>query len=186
MTTSNTSYDANSGCYSITSDIKEQLSYLDPNGMYIVCKCCEMFGRVVDKNMSNFHNEYGKIKLRRPYIVIGRWKDHLTIRSHVASKEKYQQMMDDKKEPDPKKRKNPIPSAIASPTITNFFVAKKKKSKNTDNHKSNGPFVPTVTSKPLPLYRTKCNGVFSLHEVMNTNKHTLWKRNQLLQDGLKV
>ena len=29
----------------LSSDVKNQLSFLDPNGWFVVCKCCEMFGR---------------------------------------------------------------------------------------------------------------------------------------------
>jgi hypothetical protein len=144
-----------------------------------------MFGRVSDKSTMNLEKEYGTINLRRPFSVTDRWKDHTRSLTHIASEEKYQQMLDDEKEPDPKKRKNPIPSAIASPPITNFFALKKKK-KLDDAEKYNDPIVPKIKSKPSPLYHTQCNGIFSLHEVLNTNAQKHWERNKLLQDGLKI
>ena len=170
----------------LSSDIKNQLSFLDPNGEFVVCQCCDIFGRVSDKSVKNPGKEYGKVTLRCPYSVTNCWNDHTTTKKHLASAEKYQQMMDDKKEPDPKKRKNPIPSAIASPTITYFFTRKKKKHSNTNIEPSNGTIVPHATSKPLPLYYTKCSGIFSIREVMGTAVRFSGRRKDLLQTGLKI
>ena len=155
--------EANSRWDYLSSDVKNKLSFMDPNGMFIVCMCCQLFGRVSDKSTKNLEKECGSIKLRHPFLVTDRWKDHTNNLTHIASEKKYQQMLDDEKEPDSKKRKNPIPSAIASPRITNFFAHKKKK-KLDNAEKYNNPIVPKIKSND-----TQCNGIFSLHEVLNTN-----------------
>ena len=85
-----------------------------------------------------------------------------------------------------KKKKNPIPSAIASPPITNFFSHAKKKKLEINADKSNDAIIPKTKSKLPPLYHTQCNGIFSLSELLNANVQKFWERNELLQNGLKV
>ena len=168
----------------LSSDVKNQLSFLDPNGWFVVCKCCEMFGRVSDKSVKNT-KEYGRVNLRRAYSVTDRWNDHIITQPHVASERKYQQKLDDEKEVDPKKRKNPVTSAVASPPITSFFTRKKKKEGHTNDDNSNTPIPPVVTLKPLPLYHTQCSGIFSIHEVMGTVARHSGNKKESLQIGLK-
>lgn len=119
-----------------------------------------MFARVSDKSVKNSKKEYGKVNLRRAYLVTDRWNDHIETQPHKASERKYQQKLDDEKEVDPKKRKNPVTSAVASPPITSFFTRKKKKEGNTDDNNVNTLISPVVISKPLPPYHTQCSGIF--------------------------
>ena len=56
-----------------------------------------MFGRISDKSVKNAGKEYGRVNLRRPYIVTDRWNDHIANLVHVASEKKYQQKLDDEK-----------------------------------------------------------------------------------------
>ena len=97
--------EANSRWDYLSSDVKNKLSFMDPNGMFIVCMCCQLFGRVSDKSTKNLEKECGSIKLRRPFLVTDRWKDHTRNLTHIASEKKYQQMLDDENEPDSKKER---------------------------------------------------------------------------------
>ena len=188
MASSNTSNSSTSRWDHLSSDMKNQLCFLDPNGCFIVCKCCEMFGRISDKSVKNAGKEHGRVNLRRPCVVTDRWNDHIANLAHVASGKKYQQKLDYEKEPDSKKRKNPVTSAIASPPITSFFTRKKKKESNADSDKSITPIIsPTVLcTKPLALYHTQCSGTFSIHEIMGTTARHSGSKKELLQIGLKM
>ena len=49
--------------WNLTINEKNRFSYLDPNGLFVICKYCERFGNSVNQDV-------GRINMRRPFIVL--------------------------------------------------------------------------------------------------------------------
>ena len=84
------------------------------------------------------------------------------------------------------KRKNPVASAVASPSIASFFTLQKKKKKNEDGNDSNTSISSVAISMPVPLYHARCSGIFSIQEVMGTNARFSREKKDLSQTRLKI
>ena len=151
--------------WNLTINEKNRFSYLDPNGLFIICKYCERFGNSVNQDV-------GRINMRRPFIGANtdKWSDHASTRMHRLSLDKWSKMVDKGVDPEKSKRK-------ADTQITSFFNKKNKSAPPQKSHQ-----IP----KESPLYHRRCNGVFSLHEILNSNDSDKWKRNAELQLGLNI
>ena len=93
---------------------KNRFSFLDRNGLFVICKYCERFGNSINKHV-------GRINIRRPFIGANtdKWSDHASTSIHRSSVEELSKMVDKGIDSEKLKRK-------ADTQITSYFNKIKK------------------------------------------------------------